>query len=219
MRKTFTLLLVLLVSPLASTAMHAPTTIESPSVIANIDTDRDRSDLQLALRDLWAEHIFWVRSVVIANYYEDEAAAGAAHDQAVANARAIANAVAPLYGQKASDQLFELLAGHYGAIAEYMQAGLAGNSSGRQAASDEIIANAEKIADFLDAANPYLPKKVVLPMLATHGSHHMQQIDAIAGENFQKEAEIWSAMKDHIYALADAMAGAFAKQFPDKVGN
>ena len=176
-----------------------------------------RSELQLALRDLWTGHIFWVRSVVLASHYDDAGAAEASEAKAVENARAIADAVIPFYGEEAADQLFELLAGHYGAVKEYMQASFDGNASGKEAATQQLVANAEEIADFLDAANPHLPKNAVLPLLSAHGGHHIQQIDAVRQGAFADEAEVWDAMLGHVYTIADAMADAFAQQFPDQV--
>ena len=175
------------------------------------------AELHAALRSLWTGHVFWVRSVVVASHYEDDAAAEAAEAKAVENARSLANAITPFYGQEAADALFGLLAGHYGSIKEYMQAQFDGDPAGAKAATAKLVANAEAIADFLDGANPNLPKEVVLPLLVGHGGHHMQQINQIKAGDFTSEAKTWDDMLGHIYAISDAMAGALAKQFPDKV--
>lgn len=175
------------------------------------------AELHAALRSLWTGHVFWVRSVVVASHYEDDAAAQAAEAKAVENARSLADAITPFYGQEAADGLFGLLAGHYGAIKEYMQAQFAGDSAGAKAATAKLISNAEAIADFLDGANPNLPKDVVLPLLVGHGGHHLQQINQIKAGDFTAEAKTWDDMLGHIYAISDAIAGALATQFPDKV--
>ncbi|HLT48317.1 MAG TPA: hypothetical protein VK002_13870 [Rubricoccaceae bacterium] len=177
----------------------------------------DATELRLALRDLWTNHIFWVRSYVFATHYEDDAGATAAEAAAVANARAIADAIVPFYGQDAADALFELLAGHYGAVKEFAAASAAGDAQGQEAASQALSANAEAIADFLDGANPHLPKDAVLPILVAHGGHHLQQIRAVHAGDFAAEAEVWTAMLGHVYAIADALANALAEQFPDRV--
>lgn len=177
----------------------------------------DAADLRLTLRDLWANHIFWVRSYVVAEHYEGEAGAEAAEAQVVENARAIADAIVPFYGQAAADGLFELLAGHYGAVKDYMQATYADQASQQEAAAQALSANAEAIADFLAGANPHLPKDAVLPLLVAHGGHHMQQVRAVHTDDFAAEAEVWAAMLGHIYGIADALAGALAQQFPEMV--
>ena len=173
-------------------------------------------ELQLALRDLWSEHIFWVRSYVIATHHDDALGSEAADEKVVENARAIADAIAPLYGDAAADQLFELLAGHYGAITAYMKAHNTDDSAGESAATSALTTNAEAIATFLSGANTHLPKDAVFSLLAAHGGHHIQQIGAIHARDFAAEAKIWEAMRTHMNTIADALADAIVKQFPDK---
>jgi hypothetical protein len=52
-------------------------------------------------------------------------------------------------------------------------------------------------------------------MLA-HGAHHSQQIDQIMAGDKKGEAASWAAMQQHMDGIADALAGAIAKQFPAK---
>ena len=168
------------------------------------------------LRDLWVGHIFWVRGVVFATVAKNEPAAAAAEQATVANAKEIAASIAPFYGQAASDQLFSLLAGHYGAIKEYLDATVTQDSSAGATATDHLTANAQEIAAFLSGANPNLPKETLEELLLAHGGHHLQQIQEVQAAQFEKEAVTWSAMKGHIYVIADALTDALAKQFPEK---
>jgi hypothetical protein len=175
------------------------------------------AETRAALRDLWLGHVFWVRGVVFATLAENGSAASAAEQATVANAKEIAGSIAPFYGQAASDQLFSLLAGHYGAIKEYMDAAAKQDSSGRAMATDHLTANAREIAVFLSGANPNLPKETLEELLMAHGGHHLQQIQEVQAGQFEKEAATWAAMKGHIYVIADALTDALAKQFPEKL--
>jgi hypothetical protein len=168
------------------------------------------------LRDLWVGHIFWVREVVVHLAAKDATSAGVAEQEVVANAKQIAAAIEPFYGKPAADQLFKLLAGHYGAIKAHAQATLANNSAGAKKALDEALANAGDIAKFLSRANPYLPEATLYSLLTAHGAHHVQQNQQIAARQFADEARTWDAMRNHIYSVADALADGLAKQFPDK---
>jgi hypothetical protein len=105
-------LLATLASSPSAQAQHAGHTMANTTAPAG---KASASDTQAALRDLWVDHIFWVRSVVVATLANDQAARASSEKQVVADARQIANAIAPFYGQAASDKLFGLLAGHYGA--------------------------------------------------------------------------------------------------------
>lgn len=171
---------------------------------------------QDALRDLWVGHIFWVRNIVEARLAENESQAEQSEQQVVNNAKAIAEAIAPYYGTEASDQLFELLAGHWGAINGYLDGTLEKSRKDRRAASSELATNADAIATFLSSANPYWPIDTLRGLLAAHGAHHVQQIDQLAAQQYEEEANTWTAMKDHMYVIADALAAGIAQQFPDK---
>lgn len=171
---------------------------------------------QAALRDLWLGHIFWVRNVVDARFAGDTSKAKVAEQQVVENAQAIAGAIEPYYGKAASDQLFKLLAGHWGAISDYLDATRAGKTTDQNAAYQALVDNAGQIATFLSGANPYLPADTLRGLLTAHGAHHVQQIKQFEAKQYDQEAKIWAVMTGHMYVIADALAGGIAKQFPDK---
>jgi len=171
------------------------------------------AELQAALRDLWVGHIFWVRNVALMTKLGDMAGAKVAEDQVVQDARDIANAISPYYGQPAADKLFGLLAAHYGAIKEYMVAAYAGKKSAQASAKAKLEKNAEEIAIFLSSANPNWPKDDLLGALQAHAMHHVMQIDALNVKDFKTEASVWNEMKGHIYTIADVLAQGIEKQF------
>jgi hypothetical protein len=173
-------------------------------------------ETRLVLRDLWVDHVFWVRNVALATRMGDAEAARVAEENVVKNARSIADAVIPFYGKPAADKLFGLLAGHYGAVKEYQSAAYANNSQGKDAAVGKIKSNATEIASFLSTANPNWPKDTLVGLLFAHGAHHIEQIDAFAAKDYASEAKTWEMMKGHMYMLADAIAAGLAKQFPKK---
>lgn len=174
------------------------------------------ADTRAAMRDLWIGHVFWVRNAVDAKFEGDAAAATTAEAQIVANAKAIAGAIEPFYGESASKRLFTLLAGHWGAIKGYLDATHAGDKAGSEAAFRLLLTNAGEISAFLGGANPNLPIDVLKGLLTAHGSHHVQQIQEFQAQQFDAEAKTWAAMTRHMYVIADALADGIAKQFPDR---
>ena len=173
-------------------------------------------ELKVNMRDLWAGHIFWVRNMVMSTKYGDTEASKIAEGKVVENAKAIADAIVPLYGKKAGDKLFELLAGHYGAVKEYMTTAFAGDADGKGVAVEKLKKNAEEIATFLSSANPNWPKETVLGLFMAHGGHHITQIDQINSKDYSAEAKTWDDMRKHIYVIADALTDGIVKQFPKK---
>ena len=189
-------------------AQHETLSVAQTSKSAKID------ESGAALRDLWVGHIFWVRNVVVATFAGNQPAAAAAEQEVVSNARQIAAAIEPYYGKGASEKLFGLLAGHYGAVRQYLDATVAGSQGRQEAAFKSLSGNASEIARFLSAANPNLPFDTLNGLLLAHGGHHVQQIRQVQSQQYAEEAQTWDAMKGHVYVIADALAGAIAKQFP-----
>ena len=200
----------------AAAGRATPVLADSRQLAAATPASAKVAETKAALRDLWVGHIFWVRGVVFATVAKNNPAATAAEQAVVGNAKDIAGAIAPFYGQPASDKLFELLAGHYGAIKEYLEAAVKRDSAAESKATDHLTANAQDIAAFLSGANPNLPKDTLKELLLAHGGHHLQQIQEVQAGQYEKEAATWGAMKGHIYVIADALTDALVQQFPEK---
>lgn len=173
-------------------------------------------EARMALRDLWVEHVFWIRSYVLASHAKDAAQAEVTEAEIVANAKALAQSLAPFYGQSAADGLFDLLAGHWAAVRSFNAASIEASETGRDKAVEDLTANAHEIAAFLSGANPYLPEDAVFGLLSTHGAHHVAQINQVDARDFEREAATWHEMRKHMLVIADAITDALAKQFPDK---
>ncbi|HLY21176.1 MAG TPA: hypothetical protein VKT83_01805 [bacterium] len=176
--------------------------------------------LKMALRDLYINHIFWVRSLVIATRLGEKGAVSEADEYGEKNAKAIGQSIAPFYGQAAGDKFATLFVGHYSAVKAYMQAAFAnnfrGNAAGKKAAAAQLTQNASAIAAFVSSANPNLPKGTVYGLLLTHGQQHIMSIDATAKKDWSAEADMWDPMVKHVYTISDALADGIAKQFPGK---
>lgn len=194
-------------SPMLATAAIAQQAAPAPAGITAAQATK-------SMRDLWVDHIFWVRNVVVETLSHNQAAAAVAEAEVVADAHRIAAAIEPFYGKQASDKLFTLLAGHYGAIKQYLQAGT--NQTAKNTAMKAGLTNADQIAVFLAGANPNLPVETLKALLDAHISQHAEQIDQLRAKQYSAEAKTWEMMKSHIYIIADALTGALVKQFPHK---
>jgi hypothetical protein len=178
------------------------------------------AELQLALRDLYINHLFWVRDLVVATRLGEKAAISEADEYGQKNAEAIGHSIAPFYGQAAGEKFATLFVGHYSAVKAYMSAAFSNNFSGnatrKKAALDKLTKNANDIAVFVSSANPNLPKATVYGLVSTHVQQHVMSIDATAKRDWSGEADMWDPMVKVVYSLSDALANGIAKQFPDK---
>lgn len=177
-------------------------------------------ELKMTLRGLYADHVFWVRDLVIATRLNIKGAAAEADEYGLENAKAIGGSIAPIYGQAAADKFTTLFVGHYQAVKGYMRAAFAdgfhGNAAQKQAALAALESNGKALAAFVSSANPNLPEGTVYGLLVSHVQHHVMEIDAVAKEDWSAEADEWGPMVKQIYSLSDALADGIAKQFPNK---
>ena len=172
--------------------------------------------LPAALRGLWHGHVLHTRDYAFAVKAGDAARSKAEADAVVANAKQLADAVAGFYGKAAGERMLALLAGHWGAVKDMTDAGKRGDTEAGNAAMATLTKNAGEIAVFLSGANPNLPEGAVRGLLVAHGAHHAAQIAQVMRGDLAGEKTTWAAMQAHMDTIADAMAAALAKQFPDK---
>ena len=206
--------------PVDTTA--APDTVEAtPPLAENADPAAEAvtvpaPQLQATLRELWHGHVVHTRDYALATHAGNAADAKSAADAVVDNAKQISAAVGSFYGDAGGDQMMTLLAGHWGAVKAMTDARIKGDETAADKAMADINSNAAEIAKFLSDANPNLPEETVLGLMVAHGAHHSAQVNLIVKGDTAGEAAEWKAMQDHMDMIADALAGAIAKQFPEK---
>lgn len=172
--------------------------------------------LDMTLRHLFVDHVFWVRSMVISTKAGNADEAQVAYRMALDNAKTFGDAVASFYGQKAGVEFARLFADHVNAVKDYCLADLKGDEAAKNAAAAKMSQNGEQLAALLSSANPNLPKNAVLSLLGAHVAQHIAECNAVAAGNFTQEAKTWDTMLANIYTISDALAGGIAKQFPNK---
>jgi hypothetical protein len=203
-------------TPDATATAPAPDAAATAAAAADATVAPAAPQLHAAMRDLWHGHIVHARDYALAMHAGDKAAAKSAADAVVDNAKQISGAVGSFYGKPAGDGMLALLAGHWGAVKAMTDARAKGDKAAGDKAMSDLVANAGEIAKFLSGANPNLPEDTVRGLLLAHGAHHQKQIDLIMSGDTAGEATEWTAMQSHMDMIADALAGAIAKQFPDK---
>ncbi|MEM4970909.1 MAG: hypothetical protein QXE01_06615 [Sulfolobales archaeon] len=174
------------------------------------------SDLRATLRSLLIQHGEGHRLYAYALYFENKDLQQVAVNELLANSKALGDAVAQVYGRDAGNKFTELFNGHIKAVAMYYQSAFSANESGKREAVDLLTKNAMEIATFLSSANPNLPKEAVFSLLRDHALQAMKQADLLAQGKISEESSIYIAMRNHLILIADALADAIVKQFPEK---
>jgi hypothetical protein len=211
MRRAVTMLVVLVVA-----AALTWSTSQAYGLTQAAPNPAKVSGLDMTLRHLFVDHVFWVRSMVISTKSGNAEEAQVAYRMALDNAKAFGDAVASFYGQKAGGEFATLFAAHVNAVKDYCLADLKHDEAAKNAAAARMSQNGAQLAALLSSANPYLPKNAVLSLLGAHVAQHIAECNAVAAGNFTQEASTWDAMLNNIYTISDALAGGIAKQFPNK---
>jgi len=174
------------------------------------------SDLRAALRSLLIQHGEGHRMFAYALYFRDREMQRIAVSELLANSKSLGDLVASVYGRGAGDKFTDLFNGHIAAVAMYYTSAFSGNESGKRAAVEALTKNAMEIAEFLSSANPYLAREAVFSLLRDHAIQAMKQADLLSQGRISDESQIYAAMRNHLIVIADAIAEAITKQFPDK---
>src|SRR5882724_3014094 len=143
---------------------------------------------------------------------EFKAAAGALD----ANSVDIAKAIGSVYGKDAEQAFLPLWRRHIGFFVDYT-VGVATKDKAKQAkAVGELIGYTQDVGAFLQAANPNLPKQIVADLVKHHVITLKSVVDAQAAKD---QAGAYTAMRaaaGHMQMIADPLAVAIVKQFPDR---
>jgi len=174
------------------------------------------SGLRSTLNTLFQEHIYLAAAATGAALGGREAEFKAAAAALDANSVAISKAIGSVYGQGAEDAFLPLWRKHIGMVVDYT-VGVATNDKAKQdKAVADLIGYTQDFGAFLQSANPNLPKSVVADLVKHHVVTLKEVIDAQASKDPAKAYTAVRTAAGHMQMIADPLAEAIVKQFPDK---
>jgi len=172
--------------------------------------------LRATLNNLFAEHVWLAGSATgaaLGGRDADFKAAAAVLDQ---NSVAIAEAIGSVYGSDAEQAFLPLWRKHIGFAVDYT-VGVATNDRAKaDKAVNDLVGYSQDFGAFLQSANPNLPKPVVADLVKHHVITLKTVIDAQAAKDPQKAYVALRTAAGHMQMIADPLAEAIVKQFPDK---
>ena len=200
------------VTTTSTAATPAPST-QAP--ISTSDAATSQASLRTGMRKLWEDHITWTRLYIIA------AEAGSPDTDATAqrllqNQTDIGNAIKPLYGDAAGEQLTTLLRDHILTAGDLIAAAKAGDTATVATTKDKWYANADQIADFLSAANPInWPAAEMRTMMHDHLDNTLAEaVDHLQG-NYTADIADYDKVHDQILHMADMLTNGIIAQYPE----
>jgi len=177
------------------------------------------SGLRSTLNTLFQEHIYLAAAATGAALGGRDAEFKAAAAALDANSVAISKAIGSVYGQGAEDAFLPLWRKHIAMVVEYT-VGVATNDKAKQdKAVADLIGYTQDFGAFLQSANPNLPKSVVADLVKHHVVTLKEVIDAQASKDQARTYTTMRTAAGHMQMIADPLAEAIVKQFPDKFGS
>lgn len=173
--------------------------------------------LRAALRRLWADHVMWTRSYVVAALI-DAPDAEAAAGRLMKNQEDIGGAIVPFYGDEAGKSLTDLLKQHITIAVALIDAVKTGDKQKVAAEDAKWTQNAGAIAELLSGANPHWPRKDVVDLLGQHLTLTKQEVTARHEHRWEADVEAFDQILTEILTVADVLSDGIAKQFPERFG-
>lgn len=208
-------------SPSPSTA--AKTTAASPSTAAstaattttNATSMTKSADLRVALNLLLMDHVYLASSATNQALLGNDAGFKAAAATLDKNTVGLGDAIGSVYGDAAKTTFLALWRKHIGFFVDYTMGAAAKDQAKMAKAKTDLDGYRADFDAFITGANPNLPKGAVAELLVTHVSSLFAVIDAQAAKDptFVDKIKVSAA---HSQKIADPLAGAIAKQYPDK---
>ena len=174
------------------------------------------AELRASLNYLMGEHILLASSATGAALAGRDAQFKAAAAALDANSVDISKAIGSVYGQGAQDAFLPLWRRHIGFAVDYTVGVATKDKAKQDKAVTDLVQYTQDFGAFLASANPNLPKDAVAGLVKTHVLTLKDVIDAqAAGDQATAFAATRTAYA-HMGMIADPLAGAIVKQFPDK---
>jgi hypothetical protein len=168
-----------------------------------------------AMRKLWEDHITWTRLYIV-SFAADLPDTDAVAQRLLQNQTDIGNAIRPIYGDEAADQLTQLLTEHITGAVDILTAAKAGDTAGMDTAVEAWRVNADDIATFLNSANPdNWPLEDLKAEMQMHLDLTLEEAQAHLTGDYAQSIASYDEVHEHILGMADILSSGIIAQFPD----
>jgi hypothetical protein len=174
------------------------------------------SDLRTGLNSLFREHVFLAAAATGAALGRRDGEFKAAAGALDGNSMDIAKAIGSVYGAGAEQAVLPLWRKHIGFVVDYTVGVATKDDAKKNKAVSDLVQYTQDFGAFLAAANPNLPKDAVANLVKDHVLTLKDVIDAQASGDMNKTFMAIRSAAGHMGMIADPLAAAIVKQFPDR---
>jgi len=174
-----------------------------------------KSELKLAMRKLWEDHVVWTRNVIFC-LVDRLPGKDQAVNRLLQNQVDLGNAIKPYYGEEAGKKLTDLLYPHITIAAEVVNAAKANNTAALDEANKKWYANADEISEFLSKANPNWGLEEMKMMMHEHLKLTTDEAVQRIKKDYDADVIAYDKVHEAILKMSDMLADGIVKQFPEK---
>jgi len=172
--------------------------------------------LRTGLNTIFAEHVVLASAATGAALDGRDAEFKAAAGALDANSVAIAKAIGSVYGKDAEAAFLPLWRRHIAMVVDYTVGVATDDKPKADKAVSDLLGYTQDFGAFLASANPNLPKTAVADLVKHHVVTLKDVIDAQAAKDLPRAYTAMRTASGHMPMIADPLAEAIVKQFPDK---
>lgn len=179
--------------------------------------DASGAKLRASLTGLLTEHVYLASAATHAALNARDPEFKAAADALDQNSVDLSKAIGSVYGADGEKNYLALWRKHIGLVVDYTTAIVKKDKTGQDKAANDLIAYASEFGKFLETAtNKSLAATSVTDLVKLHLTTLKDIIDAQAAKDYPKTAGNFRTAFAHMAMIADPLADAIVKQFPEK---
>jgi DNA polymerase III delta prime subunit len=179
------------------------------------DKTSKAEQLRVSMHKLWEDHVTWTRNVIF-NIMDDLPGTDQAVARLLKNQEDIGNAIKPVYGDAAGNELTRLLKEHITTAADLLKAAKSGDNTAFNTANKKWVDNADEISTFLSKANPNRKLADMKKMMHDHLDLTTQEAVARLKKDYDGDVKAYDKVHEEILMMADMLTEGIVQQFPEK---
>lgn len=173
------------------------------------------SNLKLAERKLWQDHVLWTRNFIVSDLSELDDKAKVL-ERLLKNQDELGDLIKPYYGEEKGAMFSKLLKEHIEIAGQVIETAKSDNKEDLEKYTKLWYANADSIIDFLSGINPAWSKTDLKALFYKHLQLITEEVVASLTKDWAAEIAAYDKGEDHILMLSDTIAEGIIKQFPKK---
>ncbi|MGN0552186.1 MAG: acetylglutamate kinase [Oscillospiraceae bacterium] len=178
----------------------------------------DRQEIINEARKLWSQHVYRTRFFIISTA-EELPDLKYVTDKLLENPKDFAKLFKMFFGERTADKFQKLLTEHLQIAAELVNAAKDMNTAKADELRKKWYSNADDIADFLSAVNPYWSKRKWHDMMYSHLSMTEKEAGYRLKKDYPRDIEVFDDIEKEALEMGDYMAYGITRHLCCNSGN